>query len=89
MSARDMIARLSEAKQKLEAAQSAAAAAAQALTDAEARVASALDGSSGRQLVARVTDAKTSMAASLAKIGPVKADVDKAIARVQAIGGGV
>lgn len=88
MSAGDLIARLTEAKHKLESAQTAAASAAQALSDAEQQVAAALEGTSGRQLISRVSDAKTSLTASLAKIAPVKAEVEKAIQRVQAVGGG-
>lgn len=47
-----------------------------------------MEGVGGNQLLPRVSDLKATLAAALAKISPVKDEVDKAIQRTHALGGG-
>jgi uncharacterized pyridoxal phosphate-containing UPF0001 family protein len=87
MSVREIIARLTEAKNKLASAQQAAANAATQISQAEESVKRALDGAAANALVTQIETHKQTILDGMRGIEPLKSEIDKAIARAQAIGG--
>jgi F0F1-type ATP synthase membrane subunit b/b' len=88
MSVREIIGRLTEAKSKLTSAQQAAANAATQIGQAEESVKRVLDGAQANALVTQIEIHKQKILDGMKGIEPLKAEIDKAITRAQAIGSG-